>query len=69
MHKTAYRKNGLYQTSVLSRFPPETNPELLSWYVKEFSKSSPEVLIHYSDLVSSANAAQQIIFKECIVQL
>ena len=48
----------VYQTSVIARFPPETNPKLLEWYVKEFSKSAPEVLIHYSDLVNSANATE-----------
>jgi 3-oxoadipate enol-lactonase len=57
MHKMGI-KEWVYQTSVLARFPPETNPKLLQWYVDEFSKSTPEVLIHYSDLVNSANATE-----------
>jgi 3-oxoadipate enol-lactonase len=57
MHKMGI-KEWVYQTSVLARFPPETNPKLLQWYVDEFSKSAPEVLIHYSDLVNSANATE-----------
>ena len=55
----------LVMASVLSRFPPETNPELLKWYVREFSKSSPEVLIHYSDLVNSANATSYLSGIQC----
>ncbi len=57
MHKMGI-KEWVYQTSVLARFPPDTNPKLLEWYVDEFSKSAPEVLIQYSDLVNSANATE-----------
>jgi len=55
----------VYQTSVLARFPPETNPNMLQWYVKEFAKSAPEVLIHYSDLVNTANATQYLKDIQC----
>jgi 3-oxoadipate enol-lactonase len=55
----------VYQTSVLARFPPETNPKMLQWYVKEFAKSVPEVLIHYSDLVNTANATQYLKDIQC----
>jgi len=57
MHKMGI-KEWVYQTSVIARFPPETDSQLLEWYVNEFSKSTPEVLIHYSDLVNSANATE-----------
>lgn len=53
-------KDWVRRTSILSRFPPNTDAGLLDWYVDEFSKSDPETLIHYSDLVSSANAAQYL---------
>lgn len=46
----------VFKTSVLARFPSDTDPKLLQWYVQEFSKSSPEVLIQYADLVNSADA-------------
>lgn len=53
------------KTSVMARFPPETHPELINWYVKEFAKTNPEILIHYSDLVSSANATQYLQNIQC----
>jgi 3-oxoadipate enol-lactonase len=44
------------ETSVLTRFPPESDRKLLEWYVDEFAKGQPEVLVRYSELVNSANA-------------
>jgi len=49
-------KDWVRKTSILTRFPPDTDPGLIDWYVDEFAKSDPETLIRYSDLVSNANA-------------
>jgi 3-oxoadipate enol-lactonase len=60
----AMRKMGIKEwvreTSVLTRFPPDSDPRLLDWYVDEFAKGKPEVLVRYSDLVSSASAAEYL---------
>ncbi|MDO9435481.1 alpha/beta fold hydrolase [Hydrogenophaga sp.] len=48
------------QTSVLTRFAPDTDPRLIDWYVDEFAKGTPEVLVRYADLVSSANAVSHL---------
>ena len=57
----AMKKMGIRQwvleTSVLTRFPPDCEPALLNWYVDEFAKGQPEVLVRYSELVNSANAS------------
>ncbi len=49
-------KNWVRETSVMTRFAPETDPKLIDWYVDEFAKGQPEVLVRYSELVNSANA-------------
>jgi len=57
----AMKKMGIRQwvleTSVLTRFPPDCDPALLNWYVDEFAKGVPEILVRYSELVNSANAS------------
>jgi 3-oxoadipate enol-lactonase len=45
------------ETSVLTRFPPNSDPALINWYVDEFAKGQPEVLVRYSELVNSANVS------------
>jgi 3-oxoadipate enol-lactonase len=56
----AMRGMGLEQwvrvTSKDARLPHEQEPELFEWYVQEYAKGDPEVLIRYSDLVNGANA-------------
>jgi 3-oxoadipate enol-lactonase len=49
-------KNWVRETSVMTRFAPDTDPHLIDWYVNEFAKGEPEVLVRYSALVNSANA-------------
>ena len=51
-------KDWVRKTSILTRFPPDAEPELIDWYVDEFAKSDPETLIRYSDLVSNASAQE-----------
>ena len=58
-------KQWVLETSILTRFPPESNPELLNWYVDEFAKGDPETLVHYSDLVNSANASAYLPKIQC----
>ncbi len=48
------------ETSVLTRFPPDCDPALIDWYVKEFAKGVPEVLVRYAELVSSASAVDYL---------
>jgi 3-oxoadipate enol-lactonase len=55
--KTMGIRQWVLQTSVLTRFPPDCDPALLNWYVDEFAKGRPEVLVRYSELVNSANAS------------
>lgn len=49
-------KKWVRETSLLTRFAPDTDPQLIDWYVDEFAKGQPEVLVRYSELVNSANA-------------
>ena len=51
-------KEWVRQTSIMTRFPPDTDPQLMNWYVDEFAKGNPETLIRYSELVSNADALQ-----------
>ena len=50
-------KNWVRETSVLTRFAPDSDPKLIDWYVDEFAKGKPEVLVRYSELVNAANAS------------
>lgn len=47
----------LKATNRSTRFPPETEPELLDWYETEFAKSSADVQLAMARLVNDANAS------------
>lgn len=47
----------LKATNRSTRFPPETEPELLDWYEAEFAKSSADVQLAMARLVNDANAS------------
>ena len=65
----AMKKMGIKQwvreTSVMTRFAPETDPKLIDWYVDEFAKGQPEVLVRYSELVNTANAKDFLPLIQC----
>jgi 3-oxoadipate enol-lactonase len=58
-------KNWVRETSVLTRFAPDTDPHLIDWYVDEFAKGQPDVLVRYSELVNSANAKDFLARIQC----
>ena len=58
-------KNWVRETSVLTRFAPDTDPHLIDWYVEEFAKGQPDVLVRYSELVNSANAKDFLARIQC----
>jgi 3-oxoadipate enol-lactonase len=58
-------KNWVRETSVLTRFAPDTDPQLIDWYVDEFAKGQPDVLVRYSELVNSANAKDFLARIQC----
>lgn len=47
----------LKATNKSTRFPPDTDPGLLEWYEREFSRGNPAVLLAMATLVNGANAA------------
>ena len=53
------------KTTKSTRFPPDFDEDAFDWYVKEFSKSDPETLVRYSEIVNAANAFEWLNKVQC----
>jgi 3-oxoadipate enol-lactonase len=56
--KTLGRDAWIDATNRSTRFPPDADPGLLSWYKQEFAKNRAEVQLAMADIVSSATVAE-----------